>query len=142
MNYLPPYFSYKYFFQKLYAPLLICWLAVGVTCEVSLSTMGCNVRFSAKISPINIALYPLYFDVTLTTLLVQAANKRNKKLVFLMQQIYLYFLHLTSPHSQYFLTGCCMFKQDKTHLYSNVKDETIGKKPYQFDILQRLRLIS
>ena len=142
MNYLPPYFSYKYFFQKLYAPLLVCWLAVGVTCEVSPSTMGCNVRFSAKISPINIALYPLYFDVTLTTLLVQAANKRNKKLVFLMQQIYLYFLHLTSPHSQYFLTGCCMFKQDKTHLYSNVKDETIAMKPYQFDILQRLRLIS
>ena len=59
-----------------------------------------------------------------------------------MQQIYHYFLHLTSPHSQYFLTGCCMFKQDKTHLYSNVKDETIGMKPYQFDILQRLRLIS
>ena len=141
MNYLPPYFS-KSIFQKFVAGLLVCWLAVGVTCEVSLSTMGCNVRFSAKISPINIALYPLYFDVTLTTLLVQAANKRNKKLVFLMQQIYLYFLHLTSPHSQYFLTGCCMFKQDKTHLYSNVKDETIGMKPYQFDILQRLRLIS
>ena len=82
MNYLPAYFS-KSIFQKFVAGLLVCWLAVGVTCEVSPSTMGCNVRFSAKISPINIALYPLYFDVTLTTLLhPEEQIKETKTSVF------------------------------------------------------------
>ena len=39
-----------------------------------------------------------------------------------------------------------MFIQDKIHTYIlmflMLKDETIGMRQYQFDILQRLRLIS
>ena len=82
--------------------------------------MQCQI--SAKIPPKNIALYPLYFDVTLTTLLVQAANKRNKKLVFLMQQIYIFIFCIWPALIVIgiFSEGMLYDPRQDSHLYSNV----------------------